>query len=177
VLRLMRPILLLVLAFVPMLAESRVSARNTRALLAGGAREPRGDVFAVMQVVYPACFLAMVAEGWMRGGVRPGALAAGAAVFVLAKGLKYWAIATLGPRWSFRVLVPPQAKRIARGPYRFMRHPNYVGVAGELAGVAMMAPAPVTGLVSLGVFGALMAVRIRVEERALAARDRGADGQ
>jgi isoprenylcysteine carboxyl methyltransferase (ICMT) family protein YpbQ len=50
-------------------------------------------------------------------------------------------------------------------------------VAGELAGVAMMAPAPVAGLVSLGVFGALMAVRIRVEERALAARDRGADDQ
>ena len=66
-------------------------------------------------------------------------------VFALAKGLKYWAIATLGDRWTFRVLVPPRSTRVAAGPYRFLRHPNYVGVAGELAGMALMAQAPIAG--------------------------------
>jgi methyltransferase len=96
----------------------------------------------------------------------------GAVVFALAKGLKYWAIATLGPRWTFRVLVPPRFSRTIAGPYRFMRHPNYVGVAGELGGMALMAGAPVAGLISLAVFGVLLLARIRVEERAMAAAAR-----
>ncbi len=76
-------------------------------------------------------------------------------------------MATLGPRWTYRVLVVPGVPRITRGPYRFLRHPNYAGVAGELAGIAMIARAPVTGVLSLLVFGGLMLARIRVEERAM----------
>ena len=81
--------------------------------------------------------------------------------------MKYWAIATLGARWTFRVLVPPHSTRITDGPYRFLRHPNYVGVAGELAGMALMAQAPLAGIASIAGFGALMILRIRVEEREL----------
>ena len=56
---------------------------------------------------------------------------------------------------------------VTGGPYRLMRHPNYLGVAGELAGAALMAHAPIAGVISLVVFGTLMLARIRVEERAL----------
>jgi len=56
------------------------------------------------------------------------------------------------------------------GPYRFMRHPNYVGVAGELIGFALMSGAPVTGVATVVVFSSLMLARIRVEERALGLR-------
>jgi methyltransferase len=83
------------------------------------------------------------------------------------KGLKYWAIATLGERWSFRVLVPPHSALVTSGPYRFMRHPNYLAVMGELAGMALLANAPVSGVAALLVFGGLLRARIRVEERAL----------
>jgi methyltransferase len=92
---------------------------------------------------------------------------AGLVVFLLAKAIKYWAIATLGPRWTFRVLVPPASTLIATGPYRFMRHPNYVGVMGELAGMGIMAQAPISGALSVVVFGLIIVARIRVEERAL----------
>jgi methyltransferase len=160
------------LAFIPMLFENRRSMANERALRASGAIEPSDDVYPFMQVAYPAGFVAMVIEGWMRGAV-PGALTiAGAAIFSGAKALKYWTIATLGRRWSFRVLVPPGSTRILLGPYRVMRHPNYVGVVGEIVGFAFLARAPIAGALAAAIFGGLLLARIRVEERALGIRSR-----
>jgi methyltransferase len=153
--------------FLPMILETGRSRRNEAWLRSGGAVEPPGDVYPLMQVAYPACFLAMIAEGAARQ-TAPGAWAViGAATFAASKVLKYWAISTLGRRWTFRVLVPPGAPLISTGPYRWMRHPNYLAVAGELAGVAMLAGAPITGVASFVVFGGLLLARIRVEERAL----------
>ena len=91
----------------------------------------------------------------------------GLAIFGLAKALKVWAISTLGGRWSYRVLVVPGEPLIARGPYRFLSHPNYLAVVGELVGMAMIVWAPVTGIAALIAFGRLMVARIRVEDRAL----------
>ena len=54
-----------------------------------------------------------------------------------AKALKWWAILTLGRFWTFRVIVVPGATLVAGGPYRWLRHPNYVGVIGELVGVGV----------------------------------------
>jgi methyltransferase len=163
----MAPFILFILAFVPMLLEARLSRANDRRLRAAGAVEPRRDVYAVMQVAYPACFAAMILESFRQPPPLGPAFLAGAGVFVLAKMLKYWAIATLGTRWTFRVLVPPRSERIVAGPYRVMRHPNYVAVAGELVGMALMAATPVIGLVCVAGFGALMLMRVRVEEAAL----------
>jgi methyltransferase len=161
------PGLLAALAFVPMLYEATRSRRNEQALRAMGAREPAGDVYLLMQVLYPACFVAMILEAWLRGTTADAVFSIGLVVFLSAKALKYWAIGTLGWRWTFRVLVPPRATHIVTGPYRFVRHPNYVAVAGELAGMAIMARAFVTGPIALALFGGLMLLRIRVEERAL----------
>jgi methyltransferase len=101
------PALLAALAFVPMLFEAARSRRNEQALRAMGAHEPAGDVYTLMQVIYPACFLGMILEAWLRGATADAAVSAGLVVFLSAKALKYWAIATLGWRWTFRVLVPP----------------------------------------------------------------------
>jgi methyltransferase len=159
--------LLLFGAFLPMAVEARVSARHERALRAMGASEPAGDVYGTMRFAYPASFVAMAIEGWLRGATVDATFGIGATVFCLSKMLKYWAIATLGQRWTFRVLVPPGSLRVVRGPYRMLRHPNYIAVAGELAGMGLMAHAPLTGTASVIGFGALMVARIRVEERAL----------
>ena len=161
------PLLLLVTAFVPMAIEARWSRRNERSLRARQAYEPAEDVYRAMRLAYPSCFIAMALEAWLRGRTINVVFFVGLGVFLAAKLLKYWAIASLGPLWTFRVLVPPRLTLVASGPYRFMNHPNYAGVGGELAGMALMAQAPVAGPIAIAVFGALLRVRIRVEERAL----------
>jgi methyltransferase len=158
---------LVALAFVPMVAEALRSSVNERRLRARGAVEPEDDVIGIMRLAYPASFLAMMGEAWWQGGGWGRTAMAGAIVFVAAKALKYWAIATLGERWTFRVLVPPGSTRITTGPYALLRHPNYVAVVGELAGFALLAGAPLTGAAATIGFGALMLARIAVEERAL----------
>ncbi len=164
------PLALLLITLAPMIVEARIASRNDRALRAGGAVEPAGDVYRVMQFAYPACFVAMAGEGWLRSA-RPDALfLAGAALFAGSKLLKYWAIGTLGPRWSFRVLVPVHSTRVTTGPYRFVNHPNYLAVTMELAAMGLMAHAPVAAAAAIAGFGRLMLARIRVEERALGMR-------
>ena len=162
----MRAAILAVIALL-MLAEARLSAKNERRLRASRAVEPRDDVYRGMRLAYPGCFLAMAAEGVLRGAAAPALVAAGAVVFVGAKALKYWAIASLGPRWTFRVLVSPGAPLVTRGPYRFFRHPNYIAVIGELVGSALLFAAPITGAAGTLLFAELIRRRIRVENRAL----------
>jgi len=160
-----RPLAVLIAVFVPMLIEARRAARNERAQHARGGIEPAGDVYPLMQVAYPGAFLAMLVEGALRSPSMT-IVAAGAAVFAAAKALKWWAIAALGPAWTFRIVVVPGARRIESGPYRFLRHPNYVGVIGELAGVGLMTGAVVSAPAAIVVFGALILKRMAVEERA-----------
>lgn len=150
-----------------MLAETALSRSNERRLRGAGALEPRGDVYRAMAILYPAGFVAMGAEGAVSGPPPAIVWAAGLLVFVAAKALKYWAIASLGRRWTFRVLVVPGAPLVTRGPYAFLRHPNYVGVIGELLGMALMVAAPIAGALSLAAFAWLLRRRIAVEDRAL----------
>ena len=158
---------LFAMVFGAMLVEARRASANERAQLARGGVEPAGDVYTIMRVAYPAAFLVMLAEGAWRGTAPVPAVWTGAAVFLAAKALKWWAILSLGPAWTFRVIVIPGAGLVARGPYRWLRHPNYVGVMGELAGVALMAGAPLSGVAGIVMFGALIVRRIAVEDRAL----------
>jgi methyltransferase len=167
-------LILAAVVFGSMLVEARRAARNERAQRARGGIEPPGDVYPLMRLVYPAAFAAMLAEGALRGAPSPPVVLAGTLVFVAAKAIKWWAIAALGPFWTFRVIVVPGAPLVGSGPYRWIRHPNYVGVMGELAGVALIAGAPVTGAVAFVTFGALVMKRIAVEERTL--RDAGTGG-
>lgn len=154
--------------FAPMILEAMLAASNDRRLRLQGAAEPPGDVFRVMQIAYPACFLLMLAEGFWRGVTLDAVFVLGYAVFVCAKGLKYWAIRSLGPRWTFRVLVPPGSVRTMSGPYRVMAHPNYVAVAGELIGTAIAMRAFLSGPIAVAGFCILLIRRVIVEEKALA---------
>jgi methyltransferase len=157
-------------AFFPMIGEAVVSSRHDRRLRAAGAIEPADDVIGWMQFAYPTAFACIAIEAWLRRAPLDGIFLCGASAFVAAKALKYWAIASLGTRWTFRVLVPPGSALVASGPYRYVRHPNYVAVLGELAAASVMAHAWVTGpFVTLG-FALLIIRRIAVEERAMGLR-------
>jgi methyltransferase len=161
--------------FLMMLVELQLSRSNERRLRAAGALEPPDDVYPVMQLAYPACFVLMAIEGALHASVGARGVLWGLAVFGFGKGIKFWAIASLGPRWSFRVLVLPGAPLVTSGPYRWMRHPNYVGVMGELAGVAIALAAFVTGTLAIVTFAWILVRRIKVEESALEGASRRAD--
>lgn len=164
----MQAVLLLLGVVVPwLLLETWRSRRHERALRAAGAIEPPDDVYAWMRVVYPGMFAAMTIEGALAPPACSTLVAIGIAVFLAAKLLKWWAILSLGRFWTFHVLVVPGTPLVTSGPYRLMRHPNYVGLMGEIAGVALMMRAPFTGVAAAIGFGALLVARIRVEERML----------
>ena len=114
-----------------MLLEARRSAVNERALRAAGAVEPADDVYGVMRLAYPACFLAMAFEAWVHGMGFGGTTLAGVFIFSCAKALKYWVVATLGGRLDVprarstrvradapRSLSPSPASQLRRGSRR-----------------------------------------------------------
>ena len=147
--------------------EAMLSSFNERQLRARGAIEPEGDVIGVMRWVYPGAFIAMGIEGAVAGPAPQNLLMGGLALFGAAKALKVWAISSLGWRWSYRVLVVPGDPLVTSGPYRFISHPNYLAVAGEMVSVAAIVWAPVTGTLAAIGFGWLMILRMKIEDRAL----------
>jgi methyltransferase len=163
------------LVFGLMLAEARVSRRHEALLRERGAVRPEGDVYRALALLYPAAFLVMSLEGLWRAvsaqtpasPAAPSWFASGLLLFAASKVLKYWAIASLGERWTFRVIVVPGAPLVATGPYRFIAHPNYVAVIGELAGAAMMVGARVSAVVMIAAFGVALWARIRFENGVL----------
>jgi methyltransferase len=160
-------LLALLAALLMMIGEAVLSAHNERVLRERGAVEPAGDVYRMMRWAYPASFVVMAIEGALTGPAPREVLLLGLLVFGYAKALKIWAISALGVRWTYRVLVMPGAPLVTRGPYAFLRHPNYIAVVGELAGMALIVWAPVSGTLAAIAFGALMMRRIAVEDRAL----------
>jgi methyltransferase len=89
------------------------------------------------------------------------------ALLVLAMALRYWAVSTLGVRWSTRVIVVPGLPAIDRGPFRYLRHPNYVAVITEGFALPLVHTAWITALVYQLLNAWVLSIRIRVEERAL----------
>jgi methyltransferase len=120
-----------------------------------------------MRWAYPAVFVVMAVDGWWSGPVAGRQIMLGLAIFGMAKLLKGWAMFSLGERWSYRVLVLPGAPLVESGPYRWRRHPNYVGVIGELVGFALIVGARAAGVAAVVFFGELLRRRVRAEEQAL----------
>jgi methyltransferase len=134
----------------------------------GGVEVGRGH-FAAMKLLHGAFLLACAAEVvWLE---RPFVPALGWPMLAVALGaqvLRYWAIASLGAHWNVRVIVVPGAPAVTAGPYRWLRHPNYLAVALEGFAVPLVHGAWWTALGFSLANAALLAVRIRCEERALA---------
>jgi methyltransferase len=151
------------------LVELVVSSRHARALLEKGGLEVGQGHYRPMVLFHAAFLAACLAEALAWPEPPPPAALVALAGALLAQGLRWWAIAALGERWSTRVIVLPGAPPVTGGPYRFLRHPNYLAVVLEMACVPLAFGSWRTALAfSLG-NAVLLWVRIRAEERALGA--------
>jgi methyltransferase len=160
----------LVLLVAERLVELVLSTRNARRILAAGGIEAGRGHYRAM-VLFHAAFLAACAVEpllWPRAWPPAVSLAA-LLLALLAMALRWWAVASLGGRWSTRIVVLPGAAPVVGGPYRHLRHPNYLAVVVELLAVPLLGGAVVTAVVATVGNALLLAVRIPAEERALGA--------
>ena len=150
------------------LLELRLSRRHERILRARGAVERGREHYPLMVALHVLWLLSTLVEAILRGPGLPAYWPIPLALFLLVQPLRYWAIFSLGEHWNTRVLVVPGAELVARGPYRYIRHPNYVVVFVEIATFPLIFGAWVTALIFSILNAALLYMRIRVENRALA---------
>ena len=148
--------------------ELVLSSRNGRLARTRGAVETGQGHYPVMSVFHGAFLVACALEVVLLDRPFPGVVGWIAfAVVLAAQALRYWAVATLGWRWNTRIVVVPGAAPVTGGPYRFVRHPNYVAIIAEMLALPLVHGAWLTALVfSLG-NAWLLRVRIRAEEQAL----------
>ncbi|WP_395726132.1 isoprenylcysteine carboxyl methyltransferase family protein [Nakamurella sp.] len=155
------------------LAELVVSKRNAAWSLAHGGVESGRGHYPVMVVLHTGFLVAMLVEAVVRRPVVPGWLAWSMLALVLgAQGLRWWCIATLGRRWNTRVIVVPGLPPVRTGPYRRLAHPNYVAVVVEGVALPLVHGCWITAAVFTVANAALLTVRIRIENDALAALPR-----
>jgi methyltransferase len=150
------------------LAELVVSQRNLRWARARGAVERGQGHYPLMVALHVGLLAGCVAEVLLLD--RPFVPGLGwpmVAVVLAAQALRWWCIRTLGPQWNTRVVVVPGLPLVRRGPYRVLRHPNYVAVVAEGVALPLVHDAWLTALVFGVANAAVLTVRIRCEEAAL----------
>jgi len=159
----------LVLLGLERLLELHISRRNAAHAFARGAIEVGRGHFVAMAMLHSAFLVACGTEAVLaRRPFIPALSVPMIGLELLAQGLRYWAVATLGSRWNVRVIIVPGEAAIASGPYRHLRHPNYLAVIIEGVAVPLIASAWFTAVAFTVLNAGLLAVRIRCEERALA---------
>ncbi len=154
----------ILLAFVTAerLGELWLARRNTEALLAKGAREKASGHYPLIVALHAAWLIGLWWLGWSQT-LDLGWLA----VFCLLQGLRLWVLGTLGRRWTTRIIVLPGESLVARGPYRFVSHPNYVVVIGEIAVLPLCLGLPWFALAFSVANALVLTIRIRAENTAL----------
>jgi methyltransferase len=156
--------IILALVTLQRLGELALSRRNTSKLFARGAIEIGAGHYPLLVALHAGWLITLWIFGWDHEVNRP-ALAG----FALLQGLRVWVLVSLGSRWTTRIVVLPGAPLITTGPYRYISHPNYVIVAGEIALLPLALNLPWLALLCSVLNGLVLAIRIRSEARALAA--------
>jgi methyltransferase len=149
-------------------AEEVHSARNTKALLARGAREEGAGYYPVVAATH---------LGWIASLfflIPPDAHIFWplVAFYVLLQAARYWVIATLGPYWTHRIITLEEAPIVASGAYRFLKHPNYAITVAETLLLPLAFSAVALALIMTVIWVAVVSYKIRLEDAALAARQR-----
>ena len=142
--------------------ELVLSHYNTRRLMARGAVEVAPRHYPLMVAVHATWLISL----WVFGHEAP--IDTPALMFYLVlQGLRFWVMRTLGPRWTTRIIVLPGEPLVRAGPYRYLAHPNYAVVAGEIAVLPLALGLPWLAALFTILNAAVLAIRIRAENRAL----------
>jgi methyltransferase len=150
------------------LFELRIAGRNFRALLARGGVEVGFEHYRWMVLLHTAFLIACPLEVWLLGRPFIPALAAVMLLLaVLAAAIRWWVIATLAGRWTTRIVCLPGVGPVTGGPYRFLRHPNYLAVIVEMFALPLIHTAWLTAVLFSALNAVILRVRIRAEEEAL----------
>jgi methyltransferase len=150
--------------------ELWLARRNARRAFARGGVETGGAHYRAMVIFHTAFLFACIAEAMLFQRTFPPLIGWFALAGVIAaQALRYSAVWALGDRWNTRIIVTPGVPPVTRGPYRFVRHPNYVAVALEMVSIPMVRGCWLTALAFFSGNLALMIVRIPAEEAALGA--------
>lgn len=144
------------------LAELAIDRRNTARLLAAGAREVGARHYPAMVAMHAAWLAAL----WFTVGGRPISLPL-LSLFGLLQLLRVWVLATLGPRWTTRIIVTSGLPLVRSGPFRFLRHPNYTVVTAEIAVLPLVFGLGWIALLFSLLNAAMLYVRIGAENGAL----------
>jgi methyltransferase len=155
-------VLILALVTLQRIGELWLSNRNTRRLLGRGAREVGAGHYPLIVAVHALWLITL----WWLAPTRP-VDGFWLALYVLLQLARIWVLASLGERWTTRIIVPPDAPLVRRGPYRFVNHPNYVVVTGEIAVLPLAFGLWPVALLFTLLNAAVLATRIREENRAL----------
>jgi methyltransferase len=155
-------IVILALVTLQRLGELWLSGRNTRRLLAQGGREHASGHYPLIVSLHAA----WLATLWI---VAPGRAIDGfwLALFILIELARIWVLASLGPRWTTRIIVLPDAPLVQRGPYRWINHPNYWVVIAEIPVLPLVFGLWRVALIFTLLNAAVLTVRIHQENRAL----------
>lgn len=156
-------VILLALVTAERLGELWLARRNTTALIAGGAEEHAPAHYPLIVLLHTAWLVGL----WLLAWSNP-VNTAWLIVFLLLQVLRVWTLATLGPRWTTRIIVQPGAPLVAHGPYKWISHPNYVVVVGEIAVLPLCLGLPWYALAFSLANAAVLTIRIRAENAALA---------
>ncbi len=150
------------------LFELRIAGRNYRALLACGGVEVGAEHYRWMVLLHTAFLIACPLEVWLLDRPFIPALAAVMLLLaVLAAALRWWVISTLHGRWTTRIVCLPGVEPVTGGPYRFLRHPNYLAVIVEMFALPLIHTAWLTAVIFSALNAVILRVRIRAEEEAL----------
>ncbi|WP_425906240.1 isoprenylcysteine carboxyl methyltransferase family protein [Nitrobacter sp. TKz-YC02] len=155
--------LILALVTVQRLGELILSRYNTARLLARGAIEIAPGHYPLIVATHAAWLIALWAWG-RNHDVNFVALS----VFILLQVFRLWVLTTLGPRWTTRIIVLPDAPMVTSGPYRYLSHPNYAIVVAEIAVLPLALHLYLLALVFTVLNALVLGIRIRAETRALA---------
>jgi methyltransferase len=155
---------ILLLVTLQRLGELALARRNTSRLLARGAIEVGAGHYPLVVSVHAAWLIAL----WIWGLDQDVGLPA-LAGFIALQGLRLWILATLGPRWTTRIIVLPGEPLVASGPYRYLAHPNYAVVAAEIALLPLALHLLLLALIFTALNTAVLVIRIRAETSALSA--------